>query len=185
MVVCEGAAVRGCVSALCLSLGACAYTPAAQERARVEDRLRSLPNVINVMVACDGALLATDTLCASLTFTNDQTIHFGRVGTKSFGAAASAVVVTKASGLMPRVASCAGVAPPNFHRDAELGHHFHPPLVDLPDAVIRYREVLKEIQYWPQCPQFYDVQDHRGASYRYCARRVDAPEEPPSPPGCQ
>lgn len=136
------------------------------------------------MVACEGAVFASDTLCASLMFNDDLSIQFARIGTKSFGAKAAAVVVTQASGLVPRVASCAGNGPPNFHRDAPLGHHFHPPLVDLRDAVIRYQEVLEEVEFWPQCPQYYELQDQRGANYRYCARRQSATEDPPRPPNC-
>jgi hypothetical protein len=176
--------VRGCIGALCLSLGACSYTPAAQQRENVEETLRALPNVANVMVACDGRMFASDSLCAALTFAGNKTIHFDRIGARSFGASATAVVVTKAAGLVPRVASCDGIGPPNFHRDAPFGHHFHPPLIDLRDAVLRHRELLKEVEFWPQCPQYYELQDRRGASYRYCARRGDAADEPAMPAGC-
>jgi hypothetical protein len=165
-------------------LSACAYSPAGQQRARVEAALRALPNVESAVVACDARLFATDTLCAAITFSDNLTIHFDRVGTRSFGVKAAAVVVTRAAGLVPLVASCAGVAAPNFHRDAELGHHFRPPLLDLADAVTRHRDLLKEIDNWPQCPQFYELQDRRGVGYRYCARRADAAGEPPPLPNC-
>lgn len=174
----------GVIGALCFALGACSYTPATQQRARVEATLRGVPGVINVAVACDGGVLASDTLCATVMFTDKQTIHFARVGSKSFGVRATAVVVTQTSSLVPRVASCDGIGPPNFHRDAPFGHHFHPPLVDLTDAVTRYRQVLEEVQFWPQCPQYYELRDQRGADYRYCARRGDAAEEPAAPPNC-
>lgn len=176
---------KGALCVWCLFATACAYTPAAQERARVEDVLRSLPNVVHATVACDSGVFASDTLCATLTFNDDLSIHFENVGTRSFGAKAGAVVVTQASGLVPRVASCGGVGPPNFHRDAPLGHHFHPPLVDLTDAVTRYQEVLEEIEFWPQCPQYFELQDHRGANYRYCAHRADAAGDPPRPDNCR
>jgi hypothetical protein len=172
------------IGALCFALGACAYAPAEQQRARVEATLRAIPDVINVAVACDGRVFASDALCATVMFNDKQTIHFERVGSKSFGVRATAIVVTKTSRLVPRVASCAGIGPPNFHRDAPFGHHFHPPLVDLMDAVTRYRQVLEEVQFWPQCPQYYELQDQRGADYRYCARRDDATEEPAPPPNC-
>lgn len=174
----------GAVGALCFAVGACAYTPAAQERAHVEGALRSIPDVINVMVACDGRVFARDTLCVTVTFTDKQTIQFERVGSKSFGNRAGAIVVTRTSRLVPRVASCDGIAAPNFHRDAPFGHHFHPPLVDLADAVTRYRQVLEEVQFWPQCPQYYELQDYRGVHYRYCARRADATDEPAMPATC-
>lgn len=173
------------IGALCLALGACTYTPAAQERARIQDTLRSLPDVVNVSITCDRRVFGSDTLCVAVTFTDKQTIDFDRVGSKSFGVRAAAVVVTKASQLMPRVASCEGIGPPNFHRDGPFGHHFHPPLVDLTDAVTRYRQVLEEVQFWPQCPQYYELQDRRGANHRYCARRADSADEPAVPANCR
>jgi hypothetical protein len=76
------------------------------------------------------------------------------------------------------------VASPNFHRAAPLGHHFHPTLIDLKEAVSRYREILEEVEFWPQCPQSWEVQDKRGRNYRYCARRKNTTDEPPVPAGC-
>jgi hypothetical protein len=76
------------------------------------------------------------------------------------------------------------VTAPNLHREGPLGHHFEPSLIDLKEAVARRREVLEEIQFWPQCPQSWDVQDKRGRNYRYCARKSGALEEPPKPDGC-
>src|SRR4051812_39226831 len=117
---------------------ACAYTPAAQERIRAEEILRGIKHVVSASVGCAGAVMASDALCAEVTFTDDLAIHFAHVGMSSFGPKARAVIVTEASGLVPLVASCNGVEPPNFHRDAPLGAHFHPPLIDLRDAVVRY-----------------------------------------------
>jgi hypothetical protein len=179
------AGVPGCIGAGCLALSACAYTPAAQQRARIEETLRSLPNVVNVVVACEARVFVGDELCAALTFSAGRTIHFARVGTRSFGSKAAAVVVTDASGLVPRVASCSGIGPPNFHRDAPFGHHFQPPLVDMTDAVTRYRQILKEVDGWPQCPQYFELQDHRGVDYRYCARSPSSTSEPSRPNSCQ
>ena len=45
----------------------------------------------------------------------------------------------------------------------------------------RSGEVLEEVQFWPQCPQSWDVQDKRGVNYRYCARRKDSPADPRRP----
>jgi hypothetical protein len=106
------------------------------------------------------------------------------VGYKSFGPNAVNVVVSEADGLVPRIASCVGISSPNFHRDAPLGHHFQPTLIDVKDALTRSGEVLEEIQFWPQCPQSWEVQDKHGVNYRYCARRKNASEEPPRPASC-
>jgi hypothetical protein len=150
----------------------------------MEETLRGLQNVVNVTVGCEATVFAKDGLCASVTFNDDVSIRFERVGFNSFGSKATHVIVAEASGLVPRVASCDGVGPPNFHRDAPLGHHFHPPLVDLRNAVTRYQEVLEEVEFWPQCPQYWEMQDDRGIEYRYCSRRASAIDEPPRPAHC-
>ena len=51
--------------------------------------------------------------------------------------------------------------------------------------LMRYRELLEEVEFWPQCPQYYEVQDRRGATFNYCAKKPGAPEEPPRPVHCQ
>ena len=130
------------------------------------------------------ALLASDTLIATVELRDGELIRFARVGFKSFGPNAINVVISEADGLVPRIASCNGVGFPNFHHGAPLGHHFQPPLIDVNEAVRRSGEVLEEIQFWPQCPQSWEVQDKQGVNYRYCARRKDAAEEPPRPSRC-
>lgn len=130
------------------------------------------------------ALLANDGLTASIELADGKVIRFARVGYRSFGSNAINVVIAEADGLVPRLASCSGVAFPNFHREAALGHHFQPTLIDIKDAIRRSREVLEEIQFWPECPQSWEVQDKFGANYRYCAHRKDAAADPPRPTGC-
>jgi hypothetical protein len=112
-------------------------------------------------------------------------IRFSHLGFNSFGSTAVSIVVEQAGGLVPRIASCRGISAPNFHRDSALGHHFRPTLSDVADAVRRYREVLQEVEWWPQCPQYWEVQDRNGQAYRYCGRRQGATEEPPLPDGCR
>jgi hypothetical protein len=175
---------RGALAVWCLFVAACSYTPAAQERARTEQTLRGLQSVVNVTVGCEATVFANDGLCADVTFNDDLSIKFERVGVNSFGSKAAHVIVAEASGLVPRVASCDGVGPPNFHRDAPLGHHFHPPLISLQNAVLRYHEVLEEVEFWPQCPQYWEMQDHRGVNYRYCSRASGNAAEPPAPERC-
>ena len=129
-------------------------------------------------------MLASDRLCAEIVTKGGARLRFDRVGFNSFGSAAVNVHVAEAGGLVPRIASCDGVSSPNLHRSGPLGHHFQPAFIDVKDAVFRYREVLAEVEYWPQCPQFWEVQDSRGRNYRYCAHRKDASGDPPLPAGC-
>lgn len=129
-------------------------------------------------------MLASDSACADVVMKDGARFRFERVGFNSFGSTAVNVVVARANRLEPRMASCSSVGPPNFHRAGPLGHHFHPTLIDLKEAVTRYREVLEEVEFWPQCPQFYDVRSRQGHAYRYCARREGDGSEPPRPDRC-
>jgi len=167
-----------------MCLGACGYLPAQQERARSESILDGINDVVLVTMDCGSTVFAGDQLCAEVMMKDGAKIHFSRVGSKSFGAAAQNIVVDEAGGLVPRVASCGGVSSPNFHRDSPFGRHFHPTLIDVKEAVSRYRELMEEVQWWPQCPQFFEVQDNRGQNYRYCSRKKNATEDPPRPSTC-
>lgn len=135
-------------------------------------------------VQCAGAVFASNSLCATVVFRDGNHIRFERIGANAFGASALNVVVGQVNALVPRLATCDGVAAPNLHRSAALGHHFRPPLADLKEAVRRHREIAKEIQYWPECPQFWEVQDVFGERYRYCARKQQANDDPPRPADC-
>jgi hypothetical protein len=169
---------------LCLIVS-CSYLPAQRERDRVQEILGSVDSVAEVHLSCGGGVLASDGLCAEVVTKDGATLRFEQVGFNSFGSTAVNVYVAEAGGLVPRVASCEGVGAPNLHRSSPLGHHFHPTLIDLKDAVFRYREVLEEIEYWPQCPQYWEVQDSRGRNHRYCAHRKGATEEPLLPSECR
>jgi hypothetical protein len=177
--------VRFAVLVASAGLVSCSYLPAQQERARAESILSNIKNVVLADVECGSSVFAGDEFCASVVMKDGAKIHFSHLGFHSFGAAAAFVVVDEAGGLVPRVASCGGISPPNFHRDGPLGHHFRPALLDVRDAVGRHREVLTEVQWWPQCPQSWEVEDRAGARYRYCARKPDAKEEPPKPANCE
>ena len=162
----------------------CAFLPAGRERAQAEQILREQPGVVEAELTCGSSVLAGDQLCADVYFNDGTTLRFERIGFNAFGASAVNIVVARTGGLVPRIASCEGVGPPNFHREGALGHHFAPTLIDVKEAVNRHREVLEEVQYWPECPQTWEVQDKRGRNYRYCARKQDATEEPPRPANC-
>jgi hypothetical protein len=174
----------GCLWCL-VCLGACSNLPAQQEKARAERVLAGVGGVVLATVECGGRIFASDEWCAEVIMKDGAKIRFARVGFNSFGGTATNVIVDEAGGLVPRVASCSGVGPPNFHRESALGHHFHPTLIDLREAVSRYREVMQEVQWWPQCPQYFEAQDKRGQNVRYCARRKGATEEPPRPENCR
>ena len=163
---------------------ACAALPAAQERERVTEALRSAPNVMMANVECGSSVLAADAFCADVVMRDGARFRLAHLGFNSLGSTAVNVIVTKAGPLEPRVASCSSVGPPNFQRTGPLGHHFHPTLIDVNDALVRYREVLEEVEFWPQCPQFYDVESRQGHAYRYCARRDGDSSEPPRPDRC-
>ena len=162
----------------------CSYLPGQREVARTQEVLGTLDNVREVHFTCGGSLLADDSLCAEVVMKDGARIRFEHVGFNSFGGTAVNVFVGKVGNLVPRIASCTAVGAPNFHRAGPLGHHFHPTLIDLEDAVQRYREVIELVEFWPQCPQYWEVQDRRGANFRYCARRDGASGEPPRPAGC-
>lgn len=170
---------------LALVNAGCQYLPAGQEQKQASEIIGGLPDVMMATVSCGATVLASDELCAEVIMKDGSKLRFEHLGFNSFGSFAVNVVLAQAGGLVPRVASCAGVAPPNFHREAPLGHHFHPTLIDVKEAIARHRELLEEVEFWPQCPQFWEVQDKRGRNYRYCARRADATGEPPRPAGCQ
>ena len=108
------------------------------------EMLRAIPEVTQTTVGCEGAIFASDSLCADVITKDGAELRFERVGFKSFGSSAVNVVVAEASGLVPRVASCTDVGPANFHHDAALGHHFSPTLLDIKDAVTRSGDVLEE-----------------------------------------
>jgi hypothetical protein len=166
------------------SLIGCSYLPGQREMERTEEVLGTVDSVAEVHFACGPGLLASDALCTDVTMHDGAHLRFEHVGFNSFGSTAVNVFVAEAGGLAPRIASCHGISSPNFHRTSPLGHHFHPTLIDMKDAVFRYREVLEEVQFWPQCPQYWEVQDRRGTNYTYCARKKGATEEPPRPPNC-
>jgi len=160
---------------------ACSYLPARSEADRIREVLGTVDTVAEVRLDCGSSILAGDRWCVDVAMKDGARLTFDHVGFNSLGGTAVNVVVAEAAGLTPRIASCDVVGSPNFHRDGALGHHFQPTLIDVKDAVFRYKEVLEEVQFWPQCPQYWETQDKRGVNYRYCARKKDASEEPPRP----
>jgi hypothetical protein len=171
-----------CLEAV-LSAG-CSLLPGQQERARAEESLRTIDTVAEVHFMCGGSLLANEGLCADVVMKDGARLRFEHVGSHAFGTNAVNVFVAAADRLVPRVATCAGIGAPNFQRNSALGHHFNPVLIDVKDAAFRYREVLEEVEFWPQCPQYWEVQDRQGTNYRYCARTSASTDEPSRPQNC-
>lgn len=167
-----------------LFCSACSFLPAERERDRAREILETVDSVSAIHFSCGGRILADDSLCVEVVTKDGAKLRFEHVGFNSFGSAAVSVYVVEAGGLVPRVASCEGVGAPNFHRDSPLGHHFQPALIDVKDAAFRYREVLEEVEFWPQCPQYWEAQDKRGRNFRYCAHRKETAGDPPLPAGC-
>jgi len=181
----SGLSARAGYGAFCvLALCGCSYLPAAQEKARTEEAFLTVPEVLMTDVQCDGAVFSSNALCATVVFKDGNRIRFERIDANAFGASALNVYVSQVNDLRPRVATCEGVGAPNLHRSGPLGHPFRPPIADLREAVRRHRQIEKEIQYWPQCPQSWEVQDVFGVNYRYCARNKDLGDEPPPPGNC-
>ena len=176
---------KGLVLCLVLFGAACSYLPAEQECLHASTHLGVVEGMRVQDIECAGGIFAGDGVKATLVFNEGGSLMFERLGFNSFGSTAVNIVVAEASGLVPRVATCNSVSAPNFHRESPLGHHFHPTLIDAKEAVSRYREVLEEVEFWPQCPQYWEVQDKRGENYRYCARKKGATEEPPRPENCR
>ena len=181
MVRAQGAQRAGWVVGVLLMCVAACSMPAQREADRAREVFATVDSVVNVELECGGSILAGDAWCAEFTMKDGARLTFDRIGFNAFGSTAVNVVVSEAAGLTPLIASCDGVSAPNFHRESALGHHFQPTLIDVKDAVFRYKEVLEEVQFWPQCPQYWETRDKHGVDYRYCARKKDATEEPPRP----
>jgi hypothetical protein len=164
----------------------CTLVPSAREREHAEAMLRAQPGVRDVRVGCGGGFVATSELCADVWMVDGTMLRFAGVGYRSFGPAATNILVTEAGGLVPRVTSCGGREPSTaaqFHREGVFGHHFSPGLSDMADALRLHREVITELEFWPRCPQFWEVQDKQGINYRYCAQPANAADKtaPPRP----
>lgn len=168
-----------------LSLSACSYLPAAQERLRAEQSLRAIPDVMMATVECGSRVFAGNELCAQVMLRDGVTIKLERLGGASFGGNSTNAFVTEAGGLAPRITSCEATGTPNFHRTGAMGHRFRPTVIDVAELIARRKELLTELQFWPRCPMFWEFADRRGAVHRYCARPTGAADEPPAPERCE
>lgn len=169
--------VAVCASSACTLAG-------TREEAHVREQLAALPLVEAVHVDCgSGWIAARGDVCATLAMGEGVVLKFVGVGYDSFGSAPSSVRVAAAGGRSPLVVSCSsqsGVAA--FDRAGLFGHHFTPAIEAVSEAVRRRREVIEELEFWPQCPQFWEIAGPDGTAYRYCAHAVSVTPEPPPPP---
>lgn len=171
---------RSAVLVVCLcmvSLPAC-----GRETRFVRDSLAALPGVGNV----DAALCAENGqfpnagVCATVAMADGAVLRFAGLGFRSFGPVPARVRLVQAGGRVPMIVSCnARATIADIDRTGLFGHHFTPALDGVSDAIHRHRAVAKELEFWPECPQFWELQEEGGPPYRYCAhaagRGADAP----------
>ncbi len=165
------------------SVSACTLA-GPREEASVRERLAALEGVASVEVSCgSGWLSPKGDVCVTVVTDAGKQLRFGDVGYDSFGTAPSRVRLVAAGGQSPLVVSCdsqSGFA--DIDRSGLFGHHFSPAIEAVPEAVRRAAEVVEELEFWPQCPQFWEVGGRQGTTYRYCAHPAGVAGEPPPRP---
>ncbi len=172
------------LAGLALGLAAGCTTAGAREREFVRRNLAIVRLVENVHTSCNESLLfAAGEVCATVFMGEGSVLRFRSLGYDSFGRVPSRIRVEAAGGRSPLVVSCesqSGFA--DVARNGLFGHHFSPGLDDVAMAIGRRREVIEELEFWPQCPQFWEVAGSQGGVYRYCAHASDGVAEPPPRP---
>lgn len=171
-------------ASLALGLAAGCTTAGVREREFVRQNLAIIPLVESVRAACSTAVLfAGGDVCATVAMGEGSVLQFGALGYHSFGPVPSRVRLETAGGRTPLVVSCNSQSLfAEIGRDGLFGHHFSPGLDDVAMAIRRRREVIEEMEFWPQCPQFWEMQPKGGPRYRYCAQATGATPEPPARP---
>lgn len=155
-----------------------------REEAFVRERLAAVEEVRSVEVSCgSGWLSPKGDVCVTVVTDAGKQLRFGDVGYDSFGTAPSRVRLLAAGGRSPLLVSCEaqwGFA--DIDRSGLLGHHFSPVIEAVPEAVRRAADIVEELEYWPQCPQFWELGGPQGTIFRYCAHASGAPGEAPPRP---
>lgn len=183
--------VRGVAVMVSAVLGTACELPATREQREAQQQIEAVPGVSRVNVACNDNFSAASDLCAEVALSDGTLMRFVGIGHRSFGSTASSVQVAEAGGLSPRVVTCRDQGPArvtdaaDFHRSGAFGHHVRPTLLDVSDAIRRRKELIVQLQFWPECPQFWEVVSKDGVYHRYCAHEagVDSPA-PPRHPAC-
>ncbi len=183
--------VRGVAMMMAAMAVTACLLPATREQRHAQDAIGAVPGVASVLVGCNDNYSAASDLCAMVTMRDGLSLHFVDVGYRSFGTTASSVRVAEAGGRAPYVVSCRAGGPAmvstvaDFHRGGAFGHHLTPALVDLPEAIRRHRDLAIQLQYWPECPQYWEGEGSDGTRHRYCAHAAGTPPlPPPVDPAC-
>lgn len=168
--------------AACLTTGC--MLAGTREQEFVRAHIETIPGVESVRVSCgDGLLFAGAGVCATIAMSEGALMQFLSLGYQSFGPVPSRVRLTAAGGRSPLVVSCDGQAGfADVDRAGLFGHHFSPAIDGVADAIRRRRDVIEELEFWPQCPQFWEVQEKHGTAYRYCGHAAGEAGEPPPRP---
>lgn len=180
-----GTPLRGhlLVPALACLLSACTLA-GPREETFVRRNTGIITGVKSVQVSCaSGWLRAKGDVCLTVTMTEGAKLRFVGVGYQSFDSAPSRVRITAAGGRSPLVVSCESQYDfADLDRSGLFGHHFTPALEAVPEAVRRSKDVVEELEFWPQCPQFWELGGERGTTYRYCAHATGTVGEAPPRP---
>jgi hypothetical protein len=174
-----GLVMMASVAVACSSAG-------ARERDFVLEKLKALPDVDRVHVSCnDGLWSARSDVCATVVMKDGKSLTFQSLGFESFGPARSRVRVAQAGGRAVHVVSCQSAeAFVDVDRRGLVGHHFFPPISGVVDAIRVHKDVIEELEFWPECPQFWEVQDMMGVNRRYCAHAARKTAPAPPLPEC-
>jgi hypothetical protein len=178
-------AARGLACLASATIAAGCSLPGTREQRYAEAELRDIPGVVAAYVACNGRDPAGDLPCAELAMADGSVLRFAGVGYRSFGPNGARVLLAEAGGRRPRVLGCEGVVNvAEIHRGGSFGRQFSPPIADVADAVRRHKEIAVKLEFWPECPQFWEHEGENGID-RYCAEPVAAPAAmPPAHPAC-
>lgn len=155
----------------------------SREERFVRSHLEDLAGVGEVRIGCGDTASAGAGVCATVAMSDGATLRFMGLGFQSFGPVPSRVRVAEAGGRSPLIVSCDSRAViADVDRSGLFGHHFTPALDGVADAIRRHRDLIEELEFWPQCPQFWELQERQGPLYRYCAHATGAVGDlPPRP----
>ncbi len=169
-----------------LAVGLCLVCVAAcaREQRYVREHLDELPGVATVEVSCrDDDVLNHAGVCATVAMSDGAVLRFVGLGYQSFGPVPSRVRLAGAGGRSPLMVSChARAAVADVDRSGLFGHHFSPAIDGVADAIRRHRDLIEEFEFWPQCPQFWELREKQGPLYRYCGHASGTAAEPPPLP---
>ena len=171
------AAIVACLAPGCSLAG-------AREEEFVRANIATISGVKSVQAACASAWISANSdVCVTVAMSTGKELRFTDVGYQSFDAAPSRVRIAAAGGRSPLVVSCESQSDfADLDRSGLFGHHFSPAIEAVPEAILRSDDVVEEFEFWPQCPQFWELASEQGTTYRYCAHAAGKPAESPPRP---